>query len=128
MTQAPANLLARILVGYETATKGSVRLDGVSVNTWGKIGYAITLVISAGYPTIRRRRINNITRYKVPDDEKLEQICNEFNLHEIFKSYKDNEYLVSEDFYDVPGGLKQRIALARTFYNTPNFIVLMNQQ
>ena len=24
----------------------------------------------------------------------------------------------------MPGGLKQRIALARTFYNTPNFIVL----
>ena len=34
---AGKSTLARILVGYETATKGSVRLDGVSVNTWGKI-------------------------------------------------------------------------------------------
>ena len=27
--------------------------------------------------------MENITRFKVPDEEKLEQVCNEFILHDI---------------------------------------------
>ena len=32
--------------------------------------------------------------------------------------------MLSDDLFDVPGGLKQRIALARAFYNLPNYIIL----
>ena len=32
--------------------------------------------------------------------------------------------MLSDDLLDIPGGKKQRIALARAFYNSPNFIVL----
>ena len=76
---AGKSTLARILVGYETATKGSVRLDGVSVNTWEKelckyIGYLPQDLQLFGGDVI-----NNITRFKV-DDTELEKTCNDFNL------------------------------------------------
>ena len=32
--------------------------------------------------------------------------------------------MISDDLFDIPGGMKQRIALARAFYNSPNFIIL----
>ena len=33
-------------------------------------------------------------------------------------------YKLRNDLLDIPGGLKQKIALARTFYKSPKFIVL----
>ena len=118
--------LARILVGYTNPTKGSVRLDGVAIGTWNKIelcdhiGYVPQDLQLFGGDVVA-----NITRFKEPNESNLEKVCAEFDLNEIFESYKSGKKInLSDDLFDIPGGMKQRIALARAFYSSPNFIVL----
>jgi len=118
--------LARLLVGFNIPTKGSVRLDGVEIGTWNKkelcdfIGYVPQDIQLFGGDVVE-----NIARFKKADPEKLEKVCNDFDLNDIYKSYIENKPItLSDDLLDIPGGKKQRIALARAFYNSPNFIVL----
>ena len=118
--------LARLLVGFNSPTRGSIRLDGVEIGTWNKIelcdciGYVPQDIQLFGGDVFQ-----NIARFKDVDDEKIAKVCNDFELYDILKSYKDNKpVLLSDDLLDIPGGKKQRIALARAFYNSPNFIVL----
>ena len=66
----------------------------------------------------------NITRFKQVDDEKLKQVCENFDLLDICnQTNKENDLTISDDCLDLPV-IKQRIALARAFYNSSNFIVL----
>ena len=103
-----------------------MRLDGVSVNTWDKkdlcdfIGYLPQEIQLFGGSAIQ-----NITRFKEVDLAELKKVCEYFNLNTIFDSIEHQEQIeISNDCLDLPGGLKQRIALARSFYKSPNFIVL----
>ncbi len=123
---AGKSTLARILVGFIPPSKGSVRLDGVSISTWDKkelcdhIGYLPQEIQLFGGSLA-----DNITRFKQVDKVKLAKVCEEFNLTDIYDGTSEKENTeISDDGLDLPGGLKQRIALARAFYNSPNFIVL----
>ena len=123
---AGKSTLSKILVGFISPSKGSVRLDGVSISTWDKkelcdhIGYLPQEIQLFGGGVVE-----NITRFKQVDDEKLKQVCENFDLLDICnQTNKENDLTISDDCLDLPGGLKQRIALARAFYNSPNFIVL----
>ncbi len=123
---AGKSTLARILVGYSSPSKGSVRLDGVSIGNWNKrelcdyIGYLPQEIQLFGGEIIK-----NITRYKEPDKKNLKKVCEDFDLHHVYEAFiKQETLLLSDDLFDVPGGLKQRIALARAFYNLPNYIIL----
>ena len=76
--------LARILIGFNQPTKGSVRLDGVEIANWNKnelcdhIGYVPQdLQIFGG------DIVTNITRFKEVDEEKLEK----FVMNSVFVTY-----------------------------------------
>ncbi len=123
---AGKSTLAKILVGYNYPSKGSVRLDGVSIGSWNKkelcdyIGY-----LPQDLQLFGGELIPNITRFKQVNEKELEIVCVKFNLEDIFERYKKGEPpTLSDDLFDIPGGLKQRIALARAFYNSPNYLVL----
>ena len=118
--------LARMLVGYTKPSKGTVRLDGVSVNTWDKkelcdhVGY-----LPQDLQLFGGSIIENITRYQSVNEEELEKVCKDFDLEDIYADFQNGiEKMLSDDLFDIPGGKKQRIALARCFYRSPNFIVL----
>ena len=103
-----------------------MRLDGVSIGNWNKrelcdyIGYLPQEIQLFGGEIIK-----NITRYKEPDKKNLKKVCEDFDLHHVYEAFiKQETLLLSDDLFDVPGGLKQRIALARAFYNLPNYIIL----
>ncbi len=123
---AGKSTLARILVGFLSPSKGNVRLDSVAINTWDKrdlsdhIGYLPQDLQLFGGDIVQ-----NITRFKEIDDEELKKVCNAFELDDIYQGFKTgNPLMLSDDLLDIPGGLKQKIVLARTFYKSPNFIVL----
>ena len=123
---AGKSTLARILVGYYSPSKGVVRLDGVSINTWNKqdlcdhIGYLPQELQLFGGSVV-----DNISRFKKPDIEELRNVCADFDLMNIYDALQEGKPIeMSDDCLDLPGGFKQRIALARAFYNSPNFIIL----
>ncbi len=123
---AGKSTLARLLVGYMAPSRGNIRLDGVAIHTWNKkdlcdhIGY-----LPQDMQLFGGEAFDNITRFKPVDLEEFERVCKEFEIYEIFDAFKNDEsFEISDDLYDLPGGFKQKIALARAFYNSPNFIVL----
>ncbi len=123
---AGKSTLAKLLVGFYLPSKGAIRLDGVSISTWDKkelcdhIGFLPQELQLFGGGVAE-----NITRFKQIDEQKLKQVCEDFDIMEVFEGLKEgNPLQISDDCLDLPGGFKQRIALARAFYNSPNFIVL----
>ena len=123
---AGKSTLARLIVGFIKPTRGSIRLDGVSISTWEKkdlcdsIGYLPQDLQLFGGDVV-----TNITRYREVDNESLKKVCMDFDLDDIYRAYENNDPVsLSDDLFDIPGGKKQKIALARAFYKNPNFIVL----
>ena len=123
---AGKSTLARLLTGISDPTKGTIRLDGVMVSTWEKtdlcdfIGY-----VPQDLQLFGGDIVFNITRFKEVEDKHLETVCNDFDIPDIYNAYIENKNLfLSDDLMDIPGGRKQKIALARAFYKNPNFIVL----
>ena len=103
-----------------------MRLDGVSIGNWNKrelcdyIGYLPQEIQLFGGEIIK-----NITRYKEPDKKNLKKFVKILTFITFTRLLLNRRpLLLSDDLFDVPGGLKQRIALARAFYNLPNYIIL----
>ena len=72
---AGKSTLSRILVGYNSPSKGSVRLDSVSISNWNKkelcdnIGYLPQEIQLFGGEVV-----SNITRYKNPNEMNLKSV------------------------------------------------------
>ena len=67
----------------------------------------------------------NIARYDEVDQNELKKACDLIGLTEQFENFlKDGELKVSTDGNNLPGGLKQKISLARAFYGSPKLLVL----
>lgn len=123
---AGKSTLARLLMGYITPSKGTVRLDGVSMDTWEKkelcdyVGY-----LPQDLQLFGGEVVQNITRFKPVDEKALEKVCKDFDLVDIYEGFLKGETVtMTDDLFDMPGGRKQRIGLARAFYKSPNFLVL----
>ena len=123
---AGKSTLGRLLVGFLKPSKGVIRLDGVAIDTWNKV----QLCDHIGYlpqdiQLFAGNVWENITRFKSIDKDELELVCKDFDIPQIYDSYANQRpYKLGNDLLDIPGGLKQKIALARTFYKSPKFIVL----
>ncbi|MDA9689906.1 ATP-binding cassette domain-containing protein [Betaproteobacteria bacterium] len=123
---AGKSTLCRLLVGIKTPTKGSINLDSVQINKWDKnsVGKHI------GYLPQEQQLFEddialNIARYDQPDDEKLRKACSLFGIDHYYFAFKEGrEIKISSDSSNLPGGLKQKISLARAFYGDPKLIVL----
>ena len=123
---AGKSTLARLMVGFMEPTKGTIRLDGVSIGTWDKkdlcehVGYLPQDLQLFGGDVVQ-----NITRFKKVDDESLHEVCCDFDIEDVFNAYTDNKRLsLSDDLIDIPGGRKQKIALARAFYNNAKVLIM----
>ena len=118
--------LARLLVGIWPALGGKVRLDGADVYTWSKdelgphVGY-----LPQGVELFDGTVADNIARFGDVDMARVEAAARTVGLHEFILSLPQGyESPVGRDGAKLPGGQRQRIALARALYDKPTFVVL----
>ena len=118
--------LARALVGFVEPSKGSVRLDGVSVYDWNKselgkhLGY-----LPQDIELFEGSLSENITRFGELNPNDLKEAIDLSNLNEFVDALPEGiNTNLNPDSLRIPGGIKQKIGLARAFYGRPKLIVL----
>ncbi|MGE7418568.1 type I secretion system permease/ATPase [Methylobacterium tarhaniae] len=121
--------LARGLVGVWHPVRGSVRLDGATLDQWAPevlgqhIGY-LPQDIELFDGTIGQ----NIARFAPdPDPESIIRAAEQAGVHELIVRLPHGyETRIGEGGMALSGGQRQRIALARALYNDP-FLVVMDE-
>jgi PrtD family type I secretion system ABC transporter len=118
--------LAKILTGAAIPNNGIVRLDGADMHQWeqdqlGKhIGY-LPQEVELFSGTIAQ----NIARFQETDIEEVRKAANKAEVHEIIEEMPEGyETLVEERGYNLPGGLRRRVGLARALFGNPRILIL----
>lgn len=119
--------LARLLVGLWRPLKGSIRLDGATLDQWP----AEALARHIGYmpqaiDLLDGTIAENIASFdRQASSEKIIAAARAARIHDLVVSLPDGySTLVGETGRQLSAGQKQRIALARALYGEPFFVVL----
>lgn len=116
--------LARLLVGVWPPTTGAVRLDGASIYECSKddigqyIGY-----LPQGMTLFPGSVKENIARMAKTDDSQVVAAAKFVNAHEMILHF-EHGYETQTERYNLSGGQRQLVGLARAFYGLPRFVVL----
>ncbi|EFI34241.1 ABC transporter related protein [Desulfonatronospira thiodismutans ASO3-1] len=118
--------LARIMTGAVRPQNGILRLDGADMHQWDQeqlgphIGYLPQEVeLFAG--TIAQ----NIARFQEVSLEEIREAARKAGLEEIIESMPQGfETMLEERGLNLPGGLRQRIGLARALFGDPRILIL----
>lgn len=118
--------LIRLLLGIWRPTRGSVRLDGAEISDWIRdnagewLGY-----VPQDIEFFEGTVAENIARLGAVDAEKVVTAAKEAGIHELILSFPDGyETKLGETGHSLTGGQKQRLAVARALYGSPNFVVM----
>lgn len=126
-SSAGKTTLCKLLTGVWKASAGSVRLDSIDVFEWGRdfikhyIGY-LPQDVELLNGTIKE----NIARMeKDPDESKVFAAAKMAGLHEmILRLPQGYDTMVGRDGEVLSGGMRQRVGLARAFFDDPKVVIL----
>ncbi|GAB6060727.1 type I secretion system permease/ATPase [Desulfonatronum parangueonense] len=118
--------LARLLTGVIKPTSGSIRLDGADMYNWDQtrlgafLGY-LPQEVELFPGTISE----NIARMAEPDEAYLARAANMSGIESVLATQPHGlDTMIAEGGANLPGGLRQRIGLARALYGDPSLIIL----
>ncbi|MGO4166523.1 type I secretion system permease/ATPase [Novosphingobium sp. PhB55] len=119
--------LARVLCGVWPALRGSVRLDGATLDQWPAdqiadiVGY-VPQAIELFEGTIAQ----NIARFREPPDrDAIIQAAQAADCHELIVRLEGGyDYRIGPQGGGLSAGQQQRIALARAIYGNPFLVIL----
>jgi ABC-type protease/lipase transport system fused ATPase/permease subunit len=126
-TASGKSSLARMLVGVWTPVRGSVRLDGASLDQWSPealgrhIGY-----LPQDVELFPGNVAQNIARFEDPPNaEAVLAAAQAAGVHDLIVNLPDGyETQVGDNNSGLSAGQAQRIALARALYRDPFLVVL----
>lgn len=118
--------LARLLVGSLVPFRGAVRLDGADIAAWDSadrgphIGY-LPQSVDLFNGTVRE----NIARFGEATDEEVLDAARIAGAHELILSLpKGYDTPIGDGRWNLSGGQRQMVGLARAFFGHPTYIVL----
>ena len=119
--------LARLLTGVVLPSAGKIRLDGADMHIWDQtnlgryLGYLPQEVEL--FPGTIKENIARLAEY--PDEGQLTAAVRRAGLEGIVERLPEGLETVIEDRGgNLPGGLRQRVGLARAMYGDPRLVIL----
>ncbi len=118
--------LARLLTGSVKPQNGILRLDGADMHQWEQeqlgryIGY-LPQDVELFSGTIAQ----NISRFREVQEQKIREAAVRADIEEIIDNMAEGfETMLEERGLNLPGGLRQRIGLARALFGDPRVLIL----
>jgi PrtD family type I secretion system ABC transporter len=118
--------LAKLITGSVRPTNGILRLDGADMYQWDQdklgpyIGY-LPQDVELFVGTVA----DNISRFRAVELEAVQAAARRARVHEIIMQLPDGyDALLEERGQNLPGGLRQRIGLARAMFGDPRLLIL----
>ncbi|MCH9756904.1 MAG: type I secretion system permease/ATPase [Gammaproteobacteria bacterium] len=121
---AGKSTLARLLVGIWPPSNGAIRLDGASIFECSRddIGHYIGY-LAQGMMLFPGTVKANIARMGEVDDNQVVAAAKFVGAHEVILHF-EHGYETETGAYNLSGGQRQLVGLARAFYGLPRFVVL----
>ena len=119
---AGKSTLLRLLVGVLPATRGTIRLDGISVLSGdrARIGY-----LPQGIHLLDGTISDNVSRFDVVPADSVIAAAQAANIHDIIGRLRQGyETRITRAVATLSGGQRQRVALARSLFGGPRLLVL----
>ena len=123
---AGKSTLARLIVGVERPSQGSIRLDAAETWSWDRADFGtIVGYVSQNIELFEGKISENIARFRQTDGHSIVAAARIAGVHEMILTLPEGyDTILGAAGSPLSGGQRQRIALARAVFGQPKLVVL----